>query len=63
MEAAVEEKNCRKSAREEGSVPERTICKEESSDIDAKGRDVVTEIAIYQYARIYAYIDYIDIFC
>jgi hypothetical protein len=47
MEVAEKGKNCRKCARDEFSVPERTVCKEESSDNDVKGRDVVTEIAKY----------------
>ena len=45
MEAAVEGKNCRESAEDEVPVRERTICKEELSDMDEKGRNVVTEIA------------------
>jgi hypothetical protein len=37
--------NAERSARYEVSVSEHTICKEGSSDIDAKGSDVVTKIA------------------
>lgn len=43
MNVKVKLDNCRNTAKEEVSVPEHTICKEELYDINAKGYDVVTE--------------------
>jgi len=43
MKVKVKLDNCRKTAKEEVSVPVHTIVKEELYDINAKGCDVVTE--------------------
>jgi hypothetical protein len=47
MEVTGKLDNCRKRAREGGSVPVHTIYREELSDIYAKGYDRVTEIPKY----------------
>jgi hypothetical protein len=47
MEDEVKVDSCRNRAREEVTVPVHTLCREELSDIDRKGYDVVTEIPKY----------------
>jgi hypothetical protein len=44
MEGEVKVDSCRKRAREELTVPVHTLYREELSDVDRKGYDVVTEL-------------------
>ena len=51
IEVKVKVDNCRRRARDDMPVPVRTVCKEELSELHAKGCDMVTEMPKYNQVK------------